>query len=277
MPLVRAAKMRLHAVYLSMLLLGLGGPIENMDAATVSPMEPPLAPVIVMGLPKTGTTSTAAALETLGIHTRHCCGNEYGAIKWPGCGGIANMGEHRYRFFYEQYGHAATWVLTERNLSAWLASNKRHLARLQNRSGSCHGSFNIFAGQGRGGPATVIQALEANVSTASLKRPVWGSCADTPGWNAAFYTEYYKQIRDFFREKGISYTVVNVDLNVNPWEQLGPIHGRCPAESVSHDFPQVNNASHVVGFRGTCGRNGPLNASSAKLVLPVAWNPCWSR
>ena len=83
--------------------------------------------IISMGLPKTGTTATAHALNGVGYHVAHNQGDRLSSK----CNGIANTMEE----FFEALDHKhqrAKWIITySRNASSWLDSVNNHVGRYQ--------------------------------------------------------------------------------------------------------------------------------------------------
>ncbi|KAL7553858.1 hypothetical protein ACHAWF_017191 [Thalassiosira exigua] len=81
--------------------------------------------VIVMGVPKTGTTSVALALAALGYRVSH---NQGDTLKSGKCNAIANTMESQYHHLYHEHP-GATWIITHSsNISAWFDSMSYHIA-----------------------------------------------------------------------------------------------------------------------------------------------------
>merc|ERR1712113_1171511 len=81
--------------------------------------------IIVMGLPKTGTTATAAALVDVGYHVAHNQGDKLSRR----CQVIANTLESRYAELDQKHPNA-TWLITySANASQWVDSVQAHVKR----------------------------------------------------------------------------------------------------------------------------------------------------
>lgn len=91
--------------------------------------------IILMGLPKTGTTAAAQALVSLGFRVAHNQGDVLG----PTCDAIGNTLEDKYVALDGQHPRAA-WILTvSANTTAWLDSVRSHVQRVANTRES-HGA-----------------------------------------------------------------------------------------------------------------------------------------
>lgn len=89
-----------------------------------------------MGLPKTGTTSTAQALQALGYHVSHNQGDtlpvtnngKTNSKNSQSCNVIANTHELQYRTLHQRHP-TATWIVTySENVTAWIDSFAYHFS-----------------------------------------------------------------------------------------------------------------------------------------------------
>jgi len=86
--------------------------------------------IIVMGLPKTGTTSLAQAFRALGYNVSHNMGDTLGRCKV-----IANTMEYQYKQLDRKHPEA-TWVITyAKNATQWVDSWITHLSQQNHKFG----------------------------------------------------------------------------------------------------------------------------------------------
>lgn len=240
-------------------------PLLARTAARLQPC-PVHGPIIVVGLPKTGTTSAAAALELLGFHTHHNTGSA-AIFQWPDCSALANAMEHRYADLHASYRHCnITWIVTERkNVTSWVMSTRTHLQWLAAHGSSCVGHRTIFGNQ------AIVDAI-TNDPLHNMSRPT-DRCEWEPTYLHAFYVLYYEKVHAYFKENGITnYSVLAVDAQAtrgNGWQQLGPIRGRCPTPGL--EFPHTNAAAAKINFKGSCDKDGPVTRS---YIPNASWIRC---
>ena len=199
-----------------------------------------------MGLPKTGTSSVAEAVERLGFNMHHYAPS-VAPLAWLGCDGLANAAEHEYASLHATYP-CATWIVTHSaNVSAWGASLKRQITKnlhANSKAWRCPAIERIF-----GNHTDVTQAL-AHASHGALAPPI--GCRFEHAFFAAFYAEYYRRLFAFFDARRVTYRVVDVRKGDNSWRALGPIRGRCPV-APDAPFPMANSrAAKTSDYIGRC-------------------------
>ena len=206
-------------------------------------------PIIVMGLPKTGTSSAAEAIERLGYDMVHYAPSA-APLGWPGCDGLANAAEHDYEELHARYP-CADWVVTHSsNVTAWLGSLRTQLKKnylANGRTWRCPATERIF-----GSHTDVARAVHAKHG---LSPP--GGCKFDAEYFAAFYREYYRRLFAFFTQRGNAgngtkpYRLVDARRG-DGWRELAPIRGRCPA-TPDAPYPMANSrAGHTSDYIGRC-------------------------
>lgn len=88
--------------------------------------------VFVIGLPKTGTTSMAAALKRLGLKQHYVHPMEFfrtGRLKLPKGHFLCERAQRHYWWFHRLYPDAK-FILMYRNEAEWLASLEKHMPRI---------------------------------------------------------------------------------------------------------------------------------------------------
>jgi hypothetical protein len=85
--------------------------------------------IIIMGLPKSGTTAAATALKHAGFRVAHHQGDRLG----PQCDVLANTMEDGFRDLHALHPSASWMVLRSDNTSAWLDSVANHVAQPKNK------------------------------------------------------------------------------------------------------------------------------------------------
>ena len=86
--------------------------------------------IISMGLPKTGTTATASALELAGLQVSHNNGDTLAR----GCDVIINTWEDKYDRLHETHSRARWIVTLSADVDAWAQSVSMHWGRKFNES-----------------------------------------------------------------------------------------------------------------------------------------------
>ena len=227
-------------------------------------------PLIVIGLPKTGTSSIAEAIERLGFNMMHNAPSA-DALSWPGCDGLANAAEHEYEEMHRRYP-CATWIVAySSNRSQWLGSLNHQLAKNSRRRGwTCPAAQRIF---GDGNP------IAAEVKATTGITPPSG-CAFDAAYHGAFHKAYYRRLFGFFSSVSLPHRLLDVRKG-HGWRELGPIRGRCPAPATR--FPSANSRSaQTADYVGRCEvlnpSFGPLSrwfGAAGKPSRPVADREAW--
>jgi hypothetical protein len=242
-------------------------------------------PIIVAGLPKTGTTTLTNAIELLGFNMghnlRHTPAAGKALLSIPECNGIANMAEHEYETLHDAFPNATWIVLFSHNRSAWLHSLSGQLARNsadqheKKPEDRCQGAQLIF-GRDKERPAREV-AIAAQRST---NRSQPRGCALDEQYHDAFYTLYYERLFDFLSRKGVPFRLIDVRQNAS-WGELQPLQGRCARPGVT--FPVSNtetsptNKSTKNSDMGRCAKIREGNNSDPEqraTTAPTTWRDC---
>ncbi|KAL7553505.1 hypothetical protein ACHAWF_016788, partial [Thalassiosira exigua] len=149
--------------------------------------------IIVMGAPKTGTTSVALALVALGYQVSH---NQGDTLKSGKCNAIANTMESQYRQLYNEHP-GATWIITHSsNISAWFDSVSFH-----------HG----YHGKGRKGLRSRLHDLHERLQmntdilhsfpVNATRKAAFEFMVEHRGVYMDGYKSYYENLFEFLSEK----------------------------------------------------------------------------
>ena len=228
---------------------------ENPTTIPVSyqvPEVPEIGPftnqkIIVMGLPKTGTTSVAQALSHLGYKVSH---NQGDTLNNGRCNVIANTLEFQYPELYEKYPNA-TWVLTyTANTSAWFDSFAYHIIyhQPQNYKKShrhwiqkIHRMFHI--------PDTFTSDLDLGANSTEAHHFVLSHAENY----MKYYERYYKNLFRFFMQKRspTSARIPLIDVrNGDGYEKLKDVvlNGTQVIDRKHAAFPHANSKNNVGGW-----------------------------
>lgn len=162
--------------------------------------------VIAMGLPKTGTTATAVALQKLGLRVSHDNGDVLyaDANGSPTCNVLSNTLENKYHVLHESYPQALWMVTYSRDVKAWFNSVQAHNKhkwekyKIRRRYLPCH-----FYGCEKGSNHTLFQLTETNEVLPNETDLVM-----------AAYKNYYAGLFSYLQRHNISYAHVDVRANV---------------------------------------------------------------
>lgn len=201
--------------------------------------------IIVMGLPKTGTTSVAQALQALGYKVSH---NQGDTLANGHCNVIANTLEMEYEQLSLKYP-AATWIVTySANATAWMESFAYHYSYHQkkfslNKIRKVHDQFRIDTSILDDFPADQRDSVETGYRFLWHHRDVY----------LAFYEQYYARLVDYLTSRHLPQGDDNipiVDVRAGSgYDVLAavtrngtrPVNARMP-------FPHANSKYHKGGW-----------------------------
>jgi hypothetical protein len=209
--------------------------------------------VVVVGLPKTGTSSMTDAMHMLGFNLMHGRGGR-NVLSGTKCDGLANTMEHEYESLYKEFPESAWFITKPSNVTRWLESLKFHLAYSKiNFSPVCRGAHAIFG----------LPALRNWVtSTTGLSQPV--DCDFGGGaYLKVYFEEYYRRVLAFFTDNNIPHTVVDVFGGLK-WDLLAQGTGRCPLDE-NAVVPRRNTADHKESVSYCKGKNAMPRSKEWKL------------
>jgi hypothetical protein len=140
--------------------------------------------VVVVGLPKTGTSSMTAAMHMLGFNLMHGHGGA-SVLSGTKCDGLANTMEHEYESLYKEFPESVWFITKPGNVTRWLESLEFHLAySKKNYNPECSGAHRIF-----GFPAL----REWVASTTGLSQPT-GCDFGGGAYLKVYFEEYYRRV-----------------------------------------------------------------------------------
>lgn len=222
---------------------GGGGVSQPAQTANIGPLSD--QKIIVMGLPKTGTTSVAVALKALGYNVSH---NQGDTLSTGRCNVIANTMELQYPQLRSRYPRA-TWIVTyASNASAWFDSFAYHVCFHGGGGEGCdrkrveyfHSKFDI--------DGTIFEDFPEN----GTRENVWSFLLDHRGTYVAFYERYYLGLFRFLlddrqRPASSQTSVPVVDVRAGGgYEALAPVtlNGTEPVDATL-PFPHANSRDRV--------------------------------
>ena len=178
------------------------------------------AQIISMGLPKTGTTATAVALQDqLGLKVAHNMGDKLLLDGNSSCNAIINTLESHYDDLYYKHPNAK-WIVTyTSNVTQWMDSVRVH-NRIQRRK---HIPCNFYGcDKGRLGGPTTTSAQEETKQQIRKQKQSEKVPIDDDLMLKELYDRYYVGLFAFLESKQVPYAYV--DVRANTYRNLEWIH-----------------------------------------------------